>query len=103
MALTKAKLMELIDNGDITVNWADIADPPEFLSASDLAEWAKAENPPAYTAGDVGAVPIAGGTVTGTLTSVSPTNPATQALRKISAGTGNPSGGSDGDIYIKYV
>lgn len=41
---------------------AEITDFPEAMPASDVPDWAKAENKPAYTADEVGALPLAGGT-----------------------------------------
>ena len=43
----------------------DITDFPSSLPASDVYSWAKAASKPAYTAGEVGALPVSGGTVTG--------------------------------------
>ena len=50
---------------------SDITDFPSSLPASDVYSWAKASSKPAYTAVEVGALPISGGTITGGL-SVSP-------------------------------
>ena len=46
---------------------SDITDFPSSLPASDVYSWAKAASKPSYTAGEVGALPISGGTVTGGL------------------------------------
>lgn len=46
---------------------SDITDFPSSLPASDVYSWAKAASKPAYTADEVGALPISGGTVTGGL------------------------------------
>lgn len=46
---------------------SDITDFPSSLPASDVYSWAKASSKPSYTAGEVGALPISGGTVTGEL------------------------------------
>lgn len=44
---------------------SDITDFPSSLPASDVYSWAKASSKPAYTASEVGALPVSGGTVTG--------------------------------------
>ena len=44
---------------------SDITDFPSSLPASDVYSWAKSSSKPSYTAGEVGALPISGGTVTG--------------------------------------
>lgn len=46
---------------------SDITDFPSSLPASDVYSWAKAASKPSYTASEVGALPISGGTVTGEL------------------------------------
>ena len=46
---------------------SDITDFPSSMPASDVYSWAKAASKPTYTAGEVGALPISGGTVTGGL------------------------------------
>ena len=46
---------------------SDITDFPSSLHASDVYSWAKAASKPSYTASEVGALPISGGTVTGEL------------------------------------
>ncbi len=44
---------------------SDITNFPSSLPASDVYSWAKAASKPSYTAGEVGALPVTGGTVTG--------------------------------------
>ncbi len=44
---------------------SDITDFPSSMPASDVYSWAKAASKPSYTAGEVGALPVTGGTVTG--------------------------------------
>ncbi len=44
---------------------SDITDFPSSMPASDVYGWAKASSKPAYTAAEVGALPVTGGTVTG--------------------------------------
>ncbi len=44
---------------------SDITDFPSSMPASDVYSWAKASSKPSYTAGEVGALPLTGGTVTG--------------------------------------
>ncbi len=44
---------------------AQITDFPSSMPASDVYAWAKASSKPAYTAAEVGALPVSGGTVTG--------------------------------------
>ena len=44
---------------------SDITDFPSSMPASDVYAWAKASSKPAYTAAEVGALPVTGGTVTG--------------------------------------
>lgn len=46
---------------------AEITDFPSSMPASDVYPWAKAASKPVYSAGEVGAVPSAGGNVTGWL------------------------------------
>lgn len=46
---------------------SQISDFPTSMPASDVHPWAKAESKPSYSAGEVGAVPSAGGNVTGWL------------------------------------
>lgn len=46
---------------------SDITDFPSSLPASDVHAWAKAASKPSYTAGEVGALPASGGTITGGL------------------------------------
>ena len=46
---------------------SDITDFPSSFPASDVHAWAKAASKPAYTAGEVGALPTSGGAVTGDL------------------------------------
>lgn len=46
---------------------AQITDFPPSMPASDVHAWAKASSKPAYTAVEVGALPVTGGTVTGGL------------------------------------
>ncbi len=47
---------------------SDITDFPSSLPASDVYSWAKAASKPSYTAGEVGALPISGGTINGDVT-----------------------------------
>ncbi len=47
---------------------SDITDFPSSLPASDVYSWAKASSKPSYTAGEVGALPISGGTINGDVT-----------------------------------
>jgi len=62
------------------------------------------------TKGDVGLgnvdnvkqMPIAGGTFTGIATAQSNTSYTTKQIRNITLSTNNPSGGGNGDIWIKY-
>lgn len=62
------------------------------------------------TKGDIGLnnvtndtqLPIAGGTMTGVLTAQNNTSYTTRQVRNITLSTGNPTGGSNGDIWIKY-
>jgi hypothetical protein len=48
-------------------------------------------------------MPIAGGTFTGAVTAQSNTAYTTRQIRNIVLSTSNPSGGSNGDIWIKYT
>lgn len=49
-----------------------IKNKPTSMPASDVMEWAKAATKPEYTASEVGALPLSGGTLTGGLTFSSP-------------------------------
>lgn len=46
---------------------AQITDFPSSMPASDVYAWAKSSSKPAYTAAEVGALPISGGAITGGL------------------------------------
>lgn len=48
-------------------------------------------------------MPIAGGTFTGAVTAQSNTAYTTRQIRNIVLSTSDPSGGSNGDIWIKYI
>ena len=47
-------------------------------------------------------MPIAGGTFTGQANAQSNTAYTTAQIRNISMGTADPSGGSNGDVYLQY-
>ena len=55
------------------------------------------------TAAQVSAVPNSGGTMTGILYPQNNTSYTTGQARRIILSTGNPSGGSNGDVWIKYT
>jgi len=48
-------------------------------------------------------MPIAGGTFTGAVTAQSNTAYTTRQIRNIVLSTSDPSGGENGDIWIKYI
>lgn len=48
--------------------YSEISSTPSALPASDVYAWAKAATKPSYTATEVGALPITGGTLSGSLT-----------------------------------
>lgn len=55
------------------------------------------------TAADLSVLPLAGGTMTGVLYPQNNTAYTTGQARRIILSTSNPSGGGNGDIWIKYV
>ena len=52
---------------------------------------------------DVKQMPIAGGTFTGVAVGQNNTSYTTKQLRNITLSTADPSGGSNGDVWIKYI
>ena len=50
--------------------WADVSGAPTSLPASDVYPWAKAATKPTYTAAEVGALALSGGTLTGTVQTI---------------------------------
>lgn len=52
---------------------------------------------------DVEQMPIAGGTATGIMTAQNNTSYTTKQVRNITLSTTDPSGGSNGDVWIKYT
>lgn len=52
---------------------------------------------------DVGALPTSGGTMLGALVAQANTNYATAQVRNVIISPNDPSGGNNGDIWIKYV
>lgn len=50
--------------------WADVSGAPTSLPASDVYPWAKASTKPTYTAAEVGALALSGGTLTGTVQTI---------------------------------
>lgn len=51
----------------------------------------------------LGALPLAGGTMTGVLTGQANTSYTTFQVRNVTESTADASGGSNGDIWIKYL
>ena len=49
------------------------------------------------------AMPVSGGTFTGAAIAQTNANYATRQLRNIVESAGDPSGGSNGDVWLKYV
>ena len=66
--------------------------------------WAKAASKPTYTANEVGATPISGGTMTGTLTAYNNTTLSTSCVRNISIypAASVPTSGANGAIVFGY-
>ena len=50
--------------------WADVSGAPASLPASDVYPWAKAASKPTYTAAEVGALALSGGTLTGNVITI---------------------------------
>lgn len=50
--------------------WADVSGAPTSLPASDVYPWAKAGSKPTYTAAEVGALALSGGTLTGNVITI---------------------------------
>lgn len=50
--------------------WADVFGAPASLPASDVYPWAKAASKPTYTAAEVGALALSGGTLTGNVITI---------------------------------
>lgn len=50
--------------------WADVSGAPASLPASDVYPWAKAASKPSYTAAEVGALALSGGTLTGNVITI---------------------------------
>ena len=50
--------------------WADVSGAPTSLPASDVYPWAKAASKPTYTAAEVGALALSGGTLTGNVITI---------------------------------
>ncbi|WP_418677573.1 hypothetical protein [Alistipes indistinctus] len=50
--------------------WADVSGAPASLPASDVYPWAKAVSKPTYTAAEVGALALSGGTLTGNVITI---------------------------------
>lgn len=50
--------------------WADVSGAPTSLPASDVYPWAKAVSKPTYTAAEVGALALSGGTLTGNVITI---------------------------------
>lgn len=50
--------------------WADVFGAPTSLPASDVYPWAKAASKPTYTAAEVGALALSGGTLTGNVITI---------------------------------
>ena len=50
-----------------SVAWTNVSGRPSSLPASDVYAWAKASTKPSYTASEVGALSLSGGTMTGTI------------------------------------
>lgn len=50
--------------------WADVSGTPTSLPASDVYPWAKAASKPTYTAAEVGALALSGGTLTGNVITI---------------------------------
>ena len=108
-----------LDAPDLKVNGVSVYHPNNKPSASDVGAvpTSRTINNKALSsdislsAGDVGLgnvdnvkqMPIAGGTFTGAVVSQANTSYTTRQLRNVVMSTGNPSGGSNGDIWIKYV
>lgn len=59
-------------------------------------------NPHNVTASQVGAMPKNGGDFTGVVKAMSNNAYSTKQVRNITLSTGDPSGGENGDIWIKY-
>lgn len=79
--------------------------------AEQISTHTESANPHGTTKADVGLgnvdnvkqMPIAGGTFTGAVTAQSNTAYTTRQIRNIVLSTSDPSGGENGDIWIKYI
>lgn len=60
---------------------SQITDFPSSMPASDVYSWAKASSKPTYTASEVGALPLTGGKLTGTLSITVPTGSWSEGIR----------------------
>lgn len=77
---------------NLTAHLADIANPHEVSKADvGLANVTNDKQ-----------LPIAGGIMTGVLTAQNNTSYTTKQIRNITLSTADPSGGANGDVWIKY-
>lgn len=72
------------------------------LSSTVTDHAGSSSNPHNVTASQVGAMPKDGGDFTGVVKAMSNNAYTTKQLRNITLSTGEPSGGDNGDIWIKY-
>jgi len=82
---------------------SDITNFPSSMPASDVYAWAKASAKPAYTAAEVSAMPLVGGTFTGAAIAQTNANYTTRQLRNVISATTAPAGGANGDVWIRYT
>jgi hypothetical protein len=94
-----------------SVSWSNVQNPPSTYAPSAHANSHKTGGSDALSAADIGLgnvdnvkqMPIAGGTFTGKAYAQSNTDYTTSQIRNIVLSTSDPSGGSNGDVWIKYT
>lgn len=120
----KVDAAEVADTAN-SVDWSDVQDKPSSMTPTSHATTHKTGGGDALTPADIGAaasshthtpsavglgnvdnvkqMPIAGGTFTGAAVAQTNTSYTTRQLRNVVMSTSDPSGGSNGDIWIKYT
>ena len=88
------------DIGNIDVSWPAITGKPTTVSGYGITD--------AYTESEIDAqmatkMDKSGGTFTGVVTAQNNTSYGIKQVRNITLSTADPSGGANGDIWIKYV
>lgn len=96
----------------LSVDWGNVQDRPSTMTPTAHAASHKTGGSDALSPADIGAaasehthsdyMPKSGGTFTGIATAQSNTSYTTPQIRNIVLSTSDPSGGNDGEIWIKY-